>query len=269
MTDGNGNVVELHPTEFGLRKMAVSSSGLSVTATTANVISGFGVDIKYDDGRLYASSGRVVNPETGALVGTFSGVSSLAFVPDSGVQRVYFVTGSGASTTLQAFDLNTFVPVGSLAIPGVSGTPTSLIRWGSNGLAFRTSGNQIYFIQTSLIPPAAPQLMTDANNRVIALNSVTFVREPFSVVGSNNFATDQRTRIMIFTSNLGLTQPGPNLSVSAGGVTLSVEAVGTVAGAPDVSYIIVKLDPALSGNVSLSVTFQGQTSNTGLINISP
>jgi hypothetical protein len=74
---------------------------------------------------------------------------------------------------------------------------------------------------------------------------------------------------MIFTSNLGLTQPSVDLAVTAGGIPLTVEAVATLAGVPDISFIIVKLDPLLFGNVSLTVTFGGVTSNAGIISISP
>jgi CSLREA domain-containing protein len=115
----------------------------------------------------------------------------------------------------------------------------------------------------------APLLFTDATNHVVAIDSVTFVRDPFSVAGLHNFSSDQRTRIMIFTSNLGLNQPTGLLGVTAGGIPLSVEAVGTLSGIPDTSYIIVKLDSLLTGNVQLSVTFQGATSNAGILSISP
>jgi len=255
-------------TGFQLNKMIVNGSGVTVSSSYTNLIAGFDVEIKYDHGKLYASNGRVVDPEADTVIGTFP-VGSFAFVPDYSAQRVYFVTGSGSSATLQAFDQNTFSLVGSLPIPGVNGSPSSLVRWGSNGLAFRTSGNQIYFIQTSLIPSVAPQLMTDGTNHVLAIDSVTFVRDPFSVTGMHNLSSDQRTRIMIFTSNLGVNQPNAELSVTAGGIPLTVEGVGPLAGAPDISYVIVKLDPLLTGNVSLSVTLRGVTSNTGILSISP
>jgi len=116
---------------------------------------------------------------------------------------------------------------------------------------------------------AVPQVMVDASNRVIALDSVTLVRDPFSVSGLHNFSSDQRTRLIILTSNLGVTQPTPELSVTAAGIPLTVEGVGTLAGVPDVSYVIVKLDPTLSGNVQLSLTFRGVTSNAGVLSISP
>ncbi|MGH9873304.1 MAG: NF038122 family metalloprotease [Pyrinomonadaceae bacterium] len=157
------------------------------------------------------------------------------------------------------------------------------INAGSNALALDQNGNPLTTDQrgvgfSRIVNGAVdigafefgpPQLFTDANNHVIAIDSVMFVREPFSVVGSHNFSSDQRTRVMIFTSHLGLNQPSPDLSVQAGGITLSVEGVGTLPGVPSTSYIIIKLDPLLIGDLQLTVTFQGVTSNAGVISISP
>jgi len=175
-------------TDFSFRRMIVNSSGVSVVSTASTAISGFGVDIKYDNGLVYASSGRVINPESGASVGTFSGANSLAFVPDSSVKRIYFVTGSGNSTTLLAFDTTTFLSTGSLSIPGVLGTPTNLIRWGSNGLAFCTSGNQVYFVQTSLIPGAS--LSSSTTTVTSSLNPSKFGQNvTFTATVSSNSGT--------------------------------------------------------------------------------
>ena len=43
--------------------------------------------------------------------------------------------------TLESFNINTFTPVNALTIFNVVGTPTALIRWGTNGLAFTTMDN--------------------------------------------------------------------------------------------------------------------------------
>jgi hypothetical protein len=99
-----------------------------------------------------------------ALLGTFPDVGYNALVaPNSGDGRIYFLTSgdsgySGGVTTwsLRAYEQETFRLVGTLAIPGVSGTPTSLVRWGANGLAFRTSSRQLFLIQTSLTPSSEP-----------------------------------------------------------------------------------------------------------------
>ena len=140
---------------FGFSRLSVSSSGVSSLSGISHLFDGFGVTIKYDSGLIYASSGVVVNPETPALLGTFSGVGANASVksvkPDVADNRVFFVSspndGYDGTAIIQAYDPNTFLPVGSLTIPNVVATyydgPSSLIRWGSDGLAFR-AGGQIF-----------------------------------------------------------------------------------------------------------------------------
>ncbi len=140
-------------TGFEFSRLSVGPSGVSVADSVRNLISGFNVDIEFGGGLIYATSGSVIDPEARLLLGTFSGVGSGALVePDSAAGRVFFLTGSGATRTLQAFDTRTFLPVGSLTVSGVSGAPGSLIRWGADGLAFRTSGGQVFLVRTSLIP---------------------------------------------------------------------------------------------------------------------
>ena len=166
------NVIEFSPnastlygynnesSEFGLRKMAVDSFGVTVVSTTRNLISNFGTNIVQHNGLLYSTRGQVVDPETLTRVGTFPLTDFPSFVlPDSSANRVYFLSGFFSSTvTLRAFDLTTFVQVGSLSINGISGNPSSLIKWGTDGLAFRTSGNQVFLVSTSEIAsfPATP-----------------------------------------------------------------------------------------------------------------
>jgi len=143
-------------TEFGFRRMDVHAQGVSTLESTRNLISGFGVDIRWDDGRIYATSGRVIDAENRTLLGTFA--TSGLVEPDSTVGRTFFLTGSGSTRTLYAFDQETFVPLESLTIPGVSGTPGSLIRWGADGLAFRTD-TQLFLIRSSIVPEPATALL--------------------------------------------------------------------------------------------------------------
>jgi hypothetical protein len=141
----------------GLTTLTINANGVSITNTTSI---GTSNRIKFDGGRVYCGNGQIINPDTSSLVGTLGSVSTSAFVPDSTVGRAYYLTQDSSSGSgnflLKAFDINTFVQVGSLSITGVNGTPTSLIRWGSNGLAFRTSGGQTFILQTALIPSGDP-----------------------------------------------------------------------------------------------------------------
>jgi len=111
-------------------------------------------------------------------------------------------------------------------------------------------------------------------NKAAALDSVTRLRGPFSILNIHNFSADQHTRVMLFTSNLGLSQPDPAiLTVRANGILLTVENVGTVSGVQglDASYIVVRLPDGLpSGNLPLTVTLRGVvSSNTPALEISP
>ncbi|HMH41941.1 MAG TPA: NF038122 family metalloprotease, partial [Pyrinomonadaceae bacterium] len=156
-TAGNGsNVIEFsgssntlygyysETTEFGFRKMAIDDSGVSVVSVNSSLISGFGVNIRFDNGRIYTANGRVIDPEAQTQVGSFPNITfSYIVLPDPTTNRVYFLSTDSSPAVLIGFDKTTFKQTGTLTIPGVSGSPTSLIKWGADGLAFRTTGNQV------------------------------------------------------------------------------------------------------------------------------
>ena len=113
-----------------------------------------------------------------------------------------------------------------------------------------------------------------AANRAVAFDSVTHVRGPFRILTNNNFSVDGHTRLIIFTSSLGLSQPDPSLlTVQAAGFPLPVEYVGTWTGVPglDASVIVVRLPDGLPpGDLPLTVILRGvMSSNAPTITISP
>ena len=151
-------------TEFGFRKMSVNSLGVTTTQVTSNVFSGFATNFEVDNGRAYSNGGRIIDPDTSAPIGLFVLASSgNLVVPDSSVGRAFFISGTDQSDSavnstivIRAFDQNTFVPVGSLNLPGVNGRVRKAVRWGSNGLAISTSGGQLFLIQSNLITATIP-----------------------------------------------------------------------------------------------------------------
>ncbi|MEJ7708835.1 MAG: hypothetical protein WKF84_03025 [Pyrinomonadaceae bacterium] len=60
-------------------------------------------------------------------------------------------------------------------------------------------------------------LLTQAESpeRALALDSVTFLRDPFPVVTSRNFSPDLRTRVMLFASGVESSTGNPPPSVTA------------------------------------------------------
>lgn len=137
---------------FELIDFTVSSTGVTGINIGNNLISGFGLRIKYSNGLIYATGGRVVNPSTRTIVGSFaSGGSTMAI--DSAAGRIYFLY----ENVLTAYDTNTFLLIGSVTLPALNGTPYNLVRWGENGLAFRVysgssgSNSQLYLVQSTLV----------------------------------------------------------------------------------------------------------------------
>jgi Tol biopolymer transport system component/subtilisin family serine protease len=122
-----------------------------------------------------------------------------------------------------------------------------------------------------------PVIFTEeGTNNVAAVNSVTFIRGPFQILDTHNFSFDNHTRIMFFTSSLGLASPPipvpPILSVQINGIVLAVQNVGPITGVNGLtgSYVIIRLPDNLpSGNLSLTVTLRGKTSAPVILPIAP
>ena len=66
-------------------------------------------------------------------------------VSEPGLNRVFYMSGN----TIRAFDTGSGTEVGSAAVNGTTGEATRLIRWGTKGLAFRTTTGQIFIQQSS------------------------------------------------------------------------------------------------------------------------
>jgi uncharacterized protein (TIGR03437 family) len=128
-------------------------------------------------------------------------------------------------------------------------------------------------------PGLGPALMTeDTSPRALALDSVTFLRDPFSTATSLNFSSDHRSRIMLFAANAGL-MPGEDISAVTAQAEdsqhrvfpLTVEFVGQVPNFEWLTQINVRLPDELAnaGDVRVSISLRGVTSNQALISISP
>ncbi len=158
--------------EFGFRKMATTPCGISILSVKNELISGAN-EFKISGGRAFATGGRLADPEAGILLGTYDitnnvqlGIFGRAVLPEPATNRIYFFMADFAADfsprtmLIRAYDMQTFLHVDTLALPNISGRPTAVVRWGTDGFAFRTTTNKVYLVQTSLIPsqsqPPAP-----------------------------------------------------------------------------------------------------------------
>lgn len=136
-----------------------------------------------------------------------------------------------------------------------------------------TLGNGVY--RNS--PPGPPILLIDENSgRSAALDSVTFVRDPFAVFNNLNFSLDGRTRLILFAANVDLAagEPLSVLTVQAEDAqhtihSLPVEHVAKVRNFDWLSQITVQLPESLdhSGDVNVSITLRGVSSNLVTIKV--
>lgn len=135
-------------TEFGFRRIQVDVSGAMVVEVSRNLIQGFGVDIEFQEDRVYATTGVVIDPETLLILGTYPGISfANSVVADPAANLTYFLNSSG----IQIYDLSHFTFIGTIPISGINGTPRSLVQWGPGEFAFRTTSGQVFLVDTN--PP--------------------------------------------------------------------------------------------------------------------
>ncbi|HEX6123751.1 MAG TPA: Calx-beta domain-containing protein [Pyrinomonadaceae bacterium] len=136
-----------------LEKITLTAGGVSgVTATPG----AGGSRLRLVDGRLYTSYGKVLDPATGNLLGTFTFGDlpyERIFFVDSISHKVFFVARTYQGIEVRAYDTKTFVPVGVVTLLGVDGTPKDVTRWGTNGLAISTPDAYTYFIRSDLVGP--------------------------------------------------------------------------------------------------------------------
>jgi hypothetical protein len=126
-------------------------------------------------------------------------------------------------------------------------------------------------------PSSAPILLTDTNtNRALALDSVLFTVEPFSVISLSKLNAERRTRVMLFARNVSLLTNEDFSVVTAKAVDsgntiypLTVEYVGALPGVDSLTVVIVKLPDNLivNGDVSVSISVRGIVSNTVAVGI--
>jgi hypothetical protein len=116
-----------------------------------------------------------------------------------------------------------------------------------------------------------PMLISEVgSDTAIALDSVTFIRDPFPLTDLFNFSADKRTRLMLFGMNMQLMAGENSSAVTARAedaalnvYPLTVEFVGQVPGFDWLTQIVARLpDNTPTGQtLFVSATLRGKTTN--------
>ena len=129
-------------------------------------------------------------------------------------------------------------------------------------------------------PASTPPVMLTVPNtsRAVAIHSVRFNKEPFTVRTPVNLSSDQRTRIMLFATNLELLAGETPSSITVRATDprgqtydLPVEQVVQLPNLSSLSSLIVKLpdDTTINGDLAIGVSLRGAVSNTVFVAITP
>jgi probable HAF family extracellular repeat protein len=195
----------------------------------------------------------------GQIVGSFSINSQNSYA---------FLYSDGRFT-----DLNTVIP------PGLGWNLQTATGINDSGqivcIGFRPNS---FDSHAFLLTPTAPALITEPNsNKVISLDSVTYLQGPFPFSTEHNFSADKRTRILFFARYAALAD-GESPAVltaqaeSSNGIhPLTVESIRPVVGHEWLTQIVVRIPDQLinGGDIQLSISLRGITSNKGLVTITP
>lgn len=280
------------------------SGGLATLTTTALAAGTHSVTADYSgDANFLASSatlagGQVVRPpptltindvsftegQTGTKLIFFTVTSSAA----SNLQvSVDFATASSTASSpsdyLAASGTLTFVPgqvirtmfvtINGDEILEPDETFTMSLSNASNATIARAQGTG------TILNDDAPVVLTEEKtNHAIALDSVTQLRDPFSLKTDHNFSADRRRRVALFVWRLFL--PGDTISdVIVQGedeqsiiYPLTVEHIAPVGGLDGVNQIIVMLPEQVVGAprpLWITVKIRGLTSNRAFISVTP
>ncbi len=178
---------------WGLDVMGVDRSGVTLATVYPYEFSEVRANqqrVHFDvtTGYLYGDDGRVVDPATGNLVGTYNlqgiitqtNFSTLCVVDSA--QGLVFILGQtedqwelSTGYTIRVYNQSTFHLLNSLTIPQSNGTPQQFIRWGNAGLAFNAVAQQntnqistLYLVDGNFVDGAAtPDFTNGAGTEVM------------------------------------------------------------------------------------------------------
>ena len=144
---------------FDFFTLAVTPAGVTLSHDFPGTFTSSAKRIHFEPSKnlVYADNGQIINPVTGTVTGSFITSSfffnSTLMVPDAAANRAYFLTQSFSSNTvtLQSFDLTSLAAIDSITINNINGNIGRLVRWGQNGLAFNTSGGQVFLVAGTFV----------------------------------------------------------------------------------------------------------------------
>jgi hypothetical protein len=141
--------------------MKITSTGVNGAngPNLQGILTGFNVGrIDLMGNNLFTDRGEVFSLSPAIQVGAFQGGGN--FVLDPAGNKLFSITTSGSTQTIHAYSLSNFQQLETDTITGLPGNTSKLVRFGTDGLAFRTSNNQVAIVHSGIV---APTILGDMN----------------------------------------------------------------------------------------------------------
>ena len=148
----------------------LTETNLTIVASRRNLLSLFNGDIDYIDGKLYCSTGRIIDPESLALLAELAnGHSDAVMLALPQRKRIIYFTPNTLGQML-TYDSETLQLLNTEPWPMPRPYVSGAAFWGSNGIAFH-DGKRLYLTENVLIPtteaPADLQVTANATQPVV------------------------------------------------------------------------------------------------------
>jgi hypothetical protein len=274
-------------TIYGLPEGASFFGELQVSTTGLSVVSPGGVGccdestgsiVRSDGTLLYTNSGEVWDPSTQKLLGTYLSASgcqlfyTASVVPDTANGNTYFLDGGGQyaneeSLGIDVYNQANYTLVGVVPFLSIySPDATDLVRWGTNGFAFRTvditgqqpSANQIVIVTSSLIAPSSatpvPILSSVSPSPVYAGGPAYTMQVTGSgFTSASTVLVNGNPRATTYISGTSLTAQVLASDIASTG-QINVQVTTPAPGGGTSNYVIVSIEPPLQTAPTVTVT---------------
>jgi hypothetical protein len=281
--------------ESGYQVLSYDATGLTHLAgdSGTSVFNGnYGTAVQVDNGRAYLDSGKVLDAETGTLIGTFYANSTTTpppaatgpMVSDSTWGKNFILLGtptyysptSSPQLTIQAFQESDLTPVvsGAIQVGGaVTGTKygagnssttsingpnliDTMVRWGSNGIAFRAA-NGIFSVRSNVVK----DLSASTTDLVVATNAPASgsTGTNFTVVSTITNNGPSPATGLLFTQTLPVNATLVSANASQGTCNAGTNVICNLGSLNNgaSSTVTLVLTPTAAGNATFSATVAG------------
>ncbi len=117
-----------------INRYFVGAGGFTADFGVANLVMSSG-EMKYSGGELFFNDGSIVNATTLIKRGTFNAPVNAPQFPEADADKSYFIDNN----TIRIKDHNVFTEIYNVAIPAAAGAGSDPLRFGVDGLAFKTA----------------------------------------------------------------------------------------------------------------------------------